>query len=205
VFIAVQGKSNMILFESTLYQKTRLARSFSNVLRALGSKSLEPRGKRPLAPALPVGIDGSRCQIVTDASLPQFITNFQRTLPTCCPMNDETLCESLVGQEILGLERVQHIADKRARKAPQRELAVKLGARVLAACEYCDRLFADCLLRLVQASASSVAFASSTSSAAPLRGSSMSRSALSSSWAMAGFCLMNSRTLSRPWPIRSPL
>ena len=135
VFIAVQGISNVILFESTLYQKTRLARSFSNVLRALGSESLEPRGKRPFAPALPVGIDGSRCQIVTDTALPQFITNFQRTLPTCRPMNDETLCESLVGQEILALERVQHISDKRTRKAPQRELAVKLRARVLAACE----------------------------------------------------------------------
>ena len=125
----------MLLFEPTLYEKARLARSFPYVFRAPGAEALAARGERPLAPALPVAIDGPRCQIVTDTALAQFITNFQRTLPTCCPMNDETLCESLVGQEILGLERVQHIADKRARKAPQRELAVKLGARVLAACE----------------------------------------------------------------------
>jgi hypothetical protein len=125
----------VILFKSTLYEKTRLARSFSNVLRALGAESLEPDGKRPLAPALPIRIDGLRHQFVTDASLSQFITNLQRTLPTCRAMNDITLCESPVGEEILVLERVQHFADKRLGKAPHSELAFELGARVLAACE----------------------------------------------------------------------
>jgi hypothetical protein len=125
----------VIPFESALNEKTRLARSFSNVLRALGSKSFEPHGKRPLAPALPIGINGPRHQIVTDASLSQFITNLHRTLPTRRAMNHEALCKSLVGQEILVLERVQHFADKRLRKAPRAQLAFKLGARVLAACE----------------------------------------------------------------------
>ena len=134
-FIAVQGKFNVIRLESTSFEKARLARSFSNVLWALGAKALAPHGERPLTPTLPVAIDGLGCQIVTNASLSQLITYFQRTQPARCPLHDESLCESLVGQEILSLERVQHLADKRLRKASHSELAAELGSRVLAARE----------------------------------------------------------------------
>jgi Mg-chelatase subunit ChlD len=135
VFIVVQCKANVILFEPTLYEKARLARSFSNVFRAPGAEALTARGQRPLAPALPVAIDGLRHQIVTDASLSQLITDLQGTQPARCPLNDETLRESLVREETLGLERVQDFADKGLRKTSPGELAAKLGARVLAARE----------------------------------------------------------------------
>ena len=135
VFIVVQGKANVILFETTLYEKARLARSFPNVLRAPGAKSLLPYGERPLAPAVLARIDELRCQIVADAPLSQLITDFQRTQPTRGTLNHKTLGESSVGQEILRLQRIQHFIDERLRKASPSELAAELGARVLAACE----------------------------------------------------------------------
>ena len=135
LFIVVQCKANVILFETPLHEKARLARSFPNVLRASGAETFAARGERPLAPASPVAIDGPRCQIVTDASLSQLIAYFQGTHSACCALKDEILCESLVGQEILALERVQDFADDRLPKASQSELTAKLGARVLAARE----------------------------------------------------------------------
>ncbi len=125
----------MILFETTLCEKARLARPFPNVLRTFGAESFAPHCERPFAPALPVGIHGLGYQIVADASLSQLITDLQRTLPTGCPVCYETLCESLVGQEILGLEHVQLSVDKRLREPPRSELTTQLDARMLAARE----------------------------------------------------------------------
>ncbi len=122
----------MFLLETTLYEKARLARSFLYVLRPLGAEALVAHSARPLAPALPVGIDKLRRQIAADASLSQLMANLQRTVPSRGSLQHEIFCESLVGQEVLGLERVQRLADERLGKSARSELAAELGARVLA-------------------------------------------------------------------------
>ena len=123
----------MFLLETALCEKARLARSFLYVLGPFAAKALVPHGECPLAPLLPVGVDKLRRQIVADAPSSQLITNLQRTLPSRGPLQHELLSESSVGQEILGLERIQRFADERLGESPPSELASKLGARVLAA------------------------------------------------------------------------
>ena len=58
---------------------------------------------------------------------------FQRAVSARGPLQYETLRETLVGQEILGLERIQCLADERLAESARDELATELGARVLAA------------------------------------------------------------------------
>jgi hypothetical protein len=123
----------VVLFESALCEKARLARPLPKVFGTFGAESFAPHRERPIAPALPVGIHGPGYQIVADATLSQLITDLQRTLPTGCPVCYETLCESLVGQEILGLEHVQLSVDKRLRESPRSELTAQLDARMLSA------------------------------------------------------------------------
>jgi hypothetical protein len=48
-------------------------------------------------------------------------------------MEHVILCESQVGQKILGLERVQRLADEHLGESSLSKLATELGARVLAA------------------------------------------------------------------------
>jgi hypothetical protein len=52
------------------------------------------------------------------------MTNLQRTVPSCGPLQNENFRESLVGQEILGLERVQRFADEPLGESPRDELAI---------------------------------------------------------------------------------
>lgn len=194
------------MLESALLEKSHLSGSISYILGRLASEALVPHGERPVAPALPVGIDVARRHVVVDATLTQLVTDLQGTVPSLDPLHYEILCETFVGQEILGLERVQRLADEVLRESPRGQLAAQLGARVLAAREQCRRLVTNRLAVFVQASASSAASTSSASSAAEgVRARSLSRSAPSISLAVSTFCLRYSRTLSRPWPIRSPL
>ncbi len=86
----------MVLLETTLFEKARLARSFQYVLRPLGAEALVPHSARPLAPALPVGIDKLRCQIAADASLSQRMVNLQRTVPSRGSLQHKVFCESLI-------------------------------------------------------------------------------------------------------------
>ena len=130
---AIEGETNVLLLETTLGEKARLARSFPYVFGSFGTEALVPHAERPLAPALPVGVDKPRCQIVADASLSQLMANLQRTMPSRGLLQHKILCESSVGQQVLGLERVQRLADERLGKIPRSELAAELGARVLAA------------------------------------------------------------------------
>ena len=196
----------MFLLESSLLQEARLARPFLDVLGALRAESLVAEGQRALAPALPVRLDELCRQGVADASFPQLVTNLQWTLPARRPLEYEALRETPIGQQVFGLQRVQRVADEIFGESADRELAPEFGARVLAASQKCGRLVADRFPRFVQASASSAASASSTSSAAAgVRDRSLSRSARSMPAAVSGCCFRYSRTLSRPWPMRSPL
>ena len=122
----------MLLFESALREKACLARSLPHILRRRAAEALVPHDARPLAPTLPVAVNIACRQIVADAPLPQLIANLQRTVPSGDPLQDEIFSESLLGQEILGLERVQRLADERLRESPRDELATELDACVLA-------------------------------------------------------------------------
>ena len=196
----------MLPLESSSLQEACLARSFLYILGPLRAESLVAGGKRAFTPALPVRLDVLRGEVVADASFPQLVTNLQWTLPARRPLDYEALRETSIGQQILGLQRIQRVADEIFGESAHRELAPELGARVLAARQKCGRLVADRFPRFVQASASSVASASSTSSAAAgVRDRSLSRSARSMAAALSGCCFRYSRTLSRPWPMRSPL
>ena len=123
----------MLVLETTLFEKARLARSFAHVLGPFRTEALAPDGECTLAPALPVGVDELRRQIVAHASLSQLIANLQRTLPSRGSVEHVILCKSQVGQKILGLERVQRLADECLGESSLSELAAELGARVLAA------------------------------------------------------------------------
>lgn len=123
----------MLGLESTLFEKARLARSFPTVIGPFGTEALVPNGQCTLAPALPVGVDELHRQIIAHASLSQLVSNLQRALPSRSSVVDVILCEAQVGQKILGLERVQRLADERLGKPSLSELAAELGTRVLAA------------------------------------------------------------------------
>ncbi len=123
----------MLLLETTLFEKARLARSFPTVLGPFRPEALVPDGECMLAPALPVDVDELLRQIVAHASLSQLISNLQRALPSRGSLEYVILRETQVGQKILGLERVQRLADERLGEASLSELAAELGARMLAA------------------------------------------------------------------------
>ncbi len=124
---------NVLLGESTLREKARLAGPFADVFRQPAAEALLPRGECLLAPAFPIGIDELPREPVPDAPLPQRMTDFDWTLASRHPLDNEIFCEPLVGEKILGLERVQRLADQPLGKTPRGELAAELGARVLAA------------------------------------------------------------------------
>ncbi len=123
----------MLSLESALFEKARLARSFPTVIGPFRPEALVPSGERTLAPALPVGVDELHRQFVAHASLSQLISNLQRALPSRGSVVDVILCEAQVGQKILGLQRIQRLANAQLGKPSLSELAAELGARVLAA------------------------------------------------------------------------
>ena len=111
--------------------------------------------------------------------------------------------ESFLAEEILRFERGEHPLDRTRIAAARRELERELAACMLAAREQLEGSRPE--LRFVLAVQAPTASPASDFSADPLRpGRSMSRSAASTAWATSSFSLRNSRTLSRPWPMRSP-
>jgi hypothetical protein len=97
LFIAIQGKANVLLLEAALCEEARLAGSFPNVLRRLGSESFVPHGESLVAPTLSIHIHALHDQVVANASLSQLITNLQRPPPARHSLQYETLSESSIG------------------------------------------------------------------------------------------------------------
>jgi hypothetical protein len=118
----------VFLLESALCQEAGLARPIPYVLGPCATEPLVPHGQRPFAPASPIAIDVLRRQVALDAPLAQLMTDFQRTVSSCGPLQNEVFRESLVRQEVLGLERIQRFADEPFGKSPSDELAIELGA-----------------------------------------------------------------------------
>jgi hypothetical protein len=69
-----------------------------------------------------------RRQLVPDAALAKLMANLHRPVPARGPLQDEIFRESLVGEEIFGLERVQRFADEPLGEPSRNELANQLRA-----------------------------------------------------------------------------
>lgn len=123
----------MLLCEPALREKARLARSFSYVSGLSAAEALVSCGQCALAPPFANGLDELPREGFVDAPFAQLMTDLERAVSARHPLVYETLCETLVGEKIFGLERVQRLADQPLGKTPRGELAAELGARVLAA------------------------------------------------------------------------
>ena len=194
---------DLLGLEAALVQKAHLARTLACIGRGGVAEALAPHLARRAAPSRGVQVEKLGSQRVAHAAAPQLVADLERSLPTSGPLGDEALGEAPIGEEIARFELVECRGDRRGGKAPRRELASELLARVLAAREQRLRLVKYLARLVAQASASSTCASSAAAGAG--RPSSFSRSAVSICLAMSGFCLRNSRTLSLPCPMRSPL
>ena len=167
-------------------------------------ESLEPRLRRLFGPELVVLSDSLPGRRVVDAAPAKLFANSQRTVAAAAARVDVLLGESLLAQQSLRFERIERAFDRARIDAARGKLECKLAPRMLTARKQLESPRPE--LRFLLAGQASTASPASVFSAGPFRlGRSMSRSAVSSPRATPSFCLRNSRTLSRPWPIRSPL
>ena len=198
-----ERRSYLFRRESPPFEETSLPCPFPGVGGHRLAEALPAFARRPLGPERRVPVQGFPGCRGADAALPQLLADAPRAVAPADPRPDELLREPILVQEPLRLQRVEHPLDRRRIAAPRRELERELSACVLAAREQLERPRPE--LRIVirdQAPTASPAPACSTE---PLRpGRSRSRSAVSTACAASSCCLRNSRTLSRPWPMRSP-
>ena len=135
----------------------------------------------------------------------QFLADAHRAELGAAPVKHR-LDHALVVDEALGLQVIQNPAELAGLFLMRRELALQLAARMLAAAEQAQGPPLEGELAWPRyfdfaAGASASASTSAGSSGMP----SDSRTLFSISRASSGFSRRNSRALSRPWPIFSPL
>ena len=195
-----ERRSYLFRRESAPFEETRLPCPFPGVGGHRLAEALRALARRPPGPERRIPIQGLPGCLGTDAAPPQLLADEPRAAAPADPRPDELLREPLLVQEPLRLQRVEHPLDRRCIAAPRRELERKLATCVLAAREQLERPRPK--LRFVLAGQASTA--STASSAPPRPGRSLSRNSVSIACAASPFCLRNSRTLSRPWPMRSP-
>ena len=164
-------------------------------------KSLRSRPRRVLAPELLIPVDGLLRRLIAYPPPAKLVANAPGAMAATEARGGVLLGEALLAQEPLRFQRVEDPVDFVNVSADGSELERELSAGVLAAREQLQGPRPKLPFVLTgQASTASPA-----SSAARLRlGSSRSRRAVSIERAICSFSLRNSRTLSRPWPIRSP-
>ena len=170
-----------------------------------GRRSAEASGtrlRRAFRPVRAVLFDRLPRHRFADPAPVKRLANAPGTLTAAEAGADELLRESLLAQQTLRFERIEHAFGRFRAEPSRRELGREFAARMLAAREQPERPLPQFRIPLV----GQVSSASPASSGARFReGSSRFRSAVSIALAMSWCCLRNSRTLSRPWPIRSPL
>ena len=165
------------------------------LMRSRDARSDQNPGSRSMA---------SPGRLGADAALPQLLADAPRAVAPAGSRADVLLGEPLLAQESLRLQGIEHPLDRHRVAAPRGELERELSTCVLAACEQFQRPRPE--LRIVIADQAPTASPASARFTEPLRfGRSMSRSVASIARATSSCSLRNSRTLSRPWPIRSPL
>ena len=137
-----------------------------------------------------------------DAASAQFLANRQGALTASETRTHILLGEPFVAEKPPRLQRIKHAFHLVLAGTARGKLDRQLRAGVLAAREQPEGARPE--LRILLTGQASTA---SSGSFAELLGAgrSMSRSAVSMARATSAFCLRKSRTLSRPWPMRSPL
>ncbi len=155
--------------------------------------------RRPFGPEPRGPVEGLLRRCAVDAALPKLLADAQRAMAAADPGIGVVLGEPFLAEDPLRFERREHPFDRACIAAARGEFEREFAACMLAAREQLDRPRPE--LRLVPAAQAPTAFPAEPSR--PDR--SLSRSAASIACATSSFCLRKSRTLSRPWPMRSPL
>jgi hypothetical protein len=125
--------ANLLSIEATILEESCLSHALRVFLRRRRAESLAPRLPCPSAPVELVVLQGPVGQLAPDTALAQLVANSDGALSPLGPLGDELLGESLVGEEIFGLERVEGLAHHGVLMAPGQKLALELDARMLAA------------------------------------------------------------------------
>ena len=166
------------------------------------AEALATRSRRLFQPEPVVTLGGLLRRCAVDAAPTELLANPQRPLTAIEARTHVLLGESPVAEKSPRLQRIEHAFHLVPAGTARGELGRQLRAGVLAAREQLQGARPE--LRILLADQASTA---PSGSLAELLGAgrSMSRSAVSMACATSAFCLRKSRTLSRPWPMRSPL
>ena len=176
--------------ESPVLEEPRLAGALANVIRNGIAEAPAADSSCIRTPIVAGRIERGSDEIVLDAALAQLVSNANWSETALGPSPYELLGEPLVAQPARRLELIEHRAHRIVIEC-RVELALELGARVLAPREELQRLAADPLggRRLAQASTSSSgAGAGVSASGVP---SSLARSAESRAPATSACSLRN--------------
>ena len=195
-----ERRSYLFCGESAPFQEAGLAGPLAIVGRRRLAETSGSHLRRSFGPVLVALSDRLPGRRVVDATPAKVLANAPGAMAAATARADELLGEPRLAEQPLRFERIEHAGDRVGTGAARGKLERKLAARVLPAREQIERPRPE--LRIALAAQASSA---SPAPAAALRpGRSISRNAVSIALAMSSCSLRNSRTLSRPWPIRSP-
>jgi hypothetical protein len=191
-------------FESAVFEKSRLFRTLGHCLRRMSElASLHVASERGeiLLEFVERRSDGGAIY----PALAQFQPDAPGSVPALGALARVGGRETPVVLQAGRAEGVQRIADHIGVEAARAELALEFAAAVFAPGQRRDGGSSGRRPRVLVAQASASTGSSSTSSALAEWGIAEARTPASISLAMAGLSLRNRRTLSLPWPRRSPL
>ena len=196
-----ERRSYLFRGESAPFEEAGLAGPFAVVGRHRLAESLRSHPQRLFEPELFIPGDGLLRPFIADAAPAKLVANAPGAMAAAEARGDVLLGEALLAQEPLRFQRVEDPVDFVNVSAGGSELARELSTGMLATGEQLQ----GPRTKLPFVLTGQASTASPASSAARLRlGSSRSRRAVSTERAICTFSFRNSRTLSRPWPIRSP-
>ncbi len=191
--------SNLVGAESPILQESRLPSSLVMTVGHRLAKALAPHPGNLGDPVEGALIEISFDETRFDPTLTKLVADPSRPVPLCDPTLHERLGKSRVAKQPLPLELGENPVNVSTIKTLALELPGELGPRMLASREQAQGLSPHLVAGLFQASASST---SALGAGAPRTTSRIWASILC---ATSGLALRYSRTLSRPWPMRSPL
>ena len=198
-----ERRSYLFLREAAPFEEAGL----TNPLPVLGRHRLAeapgPLLRRPLGPEPRGPVEGRPRRRTADAAPPKLLADAQRALAASDPGLDVVPGEPFLAEEPFRFERREHPLDLVPIAAARAELERELPPGMLAAREQLERPRPELRLAPV-AQAPTASPASVLPAGSPRPGRSISRNAPSTACATSSFCLRNSRTLSRPCPMRSP-
>ena len=196
-----ERRSYLFRGESAPFQEAGLASPFPVVDGRRIAEAPATRLRRAFRPVRVVLSDRFPRRHVADATPAKLFANARGALAATAARANELLGEPLLAQQPLRFECIEHAFDPVRPGAARGELGRELAARMLTAREQPEGSLAKLRISL----GGQASTASAASSAERLRGGrSRFRNAVSIAIAMSWCSLRNSRTLSLPWPIRSP-